>query len=120
MPPKKQSDEDIIAEARRNRERREREYRDRALKLFPHVCARCQREFGGKKLRELTVHHKNHNHDDNPPDGSNWELLCMYCHENEHQKYLLEGTTPPEGEVDAPATYKPFAALGDLLKNKKT
>ncbi|MFA7667514.1 MAG: HNH endonuclease, partial [Burkholderiaceae bacterium] len=22
--------------------------------------------------------------DDNPPDGSNWELLCLYCHDNEH------------------------------------
>ena len=57
------------------RERRERlkGYRERALKLFPWVCARCTREFSGKRVKELTVHHKNHNHEDNPPDGSNWE-----------------------------------------------
>ena len=62
-------------------------YRDQALKLFPHVCARCAREFQGKRLQELTVHHKDGNHDNNPPDGSNWELLCVYCHENEHARY---------------------------------
>ena len=62
-------------------------YRDQALKLFPHICARCAREFAGKRLQELTVHHKDMNHDNNPPDGSNWELLCIYCHENEHARY---------------------------------
>ena len=41
-------------------------YREQALKLFPWVCARCSREFEGKKVRELTVHHKDHNHDNNP------------------------------------------------------
>ncbi|HWR72938.1 MAG TPA: YajD family HNH nuclease [Nitrospirota bacterium] len=111
--------ERLIAEARKARGLREQEYREQALKMFPHVCARCGREFEGKKLRELTVHHKNHNHDDNPPDGSNWELLCMYCHENEHQKYLLEGTIAPDSEKESPATHRPFAALGDLLKEKK-
>ena len=120
MPMDKPSSEDrIIAEARRARELRDQGYREQSLKLFPHVCGRCGREFAGKKLRELTVHHRDHNHDNNPPDGSNWELLCLYCHDNEHQKYALDGTTAPEGEKDAPATYKPFAALGELLKEKK-
>ena len=32
------------------------------------------------------MHHKDHNHDNNPPDGSNWELLCLYCHDNEHSR----------------------------------
>ena len=68
----------LIAEARRNRELREKGYRERALKIFPALCARCGREFEGKRLRELTVHHKDHNHDNNPPDGSNWELLCPF------------------------------------------
>ncbi len=74
----------IITEARRDRERREKIYRERALKMLPWICARCGREFSGKKVRELTVHHKDHNHDNNPPDSSNWELLCIYCHDNEH------------------------------------
>ena len=27
-------------------------YRDQALKLFPHICARCAREFAGKRLQD--------------------------------------------------------------------
>jgi 5-methylcytosine-specific restriction endonuclease McrA len=112
----------IIAQARRTRELREKAYREQALTMYPHICARCGREFSGRKLRELTVHHKDHNHDNNPPDGSNWELLCLYCHDNEHQQYLDEesfGKMKPGEENEQPSTYKPFAALGDLLKDKK-
>ncbi len=116
-----QTKNDIIAEARRVRELREQGYREQALKLFPWICARCGRDFSGKKLRELTVHHKDHNHDNNPPDGSNWELLCLYCHDNEHQEYLDadvydKGTT--EREKKATVDYKPLTTLGDLLKDK--
>src|SRR5437870_6425283 len=60
----------VIAEARHYRDQREKTYRAQALKLYPWICARCGREFSGTKLRELTVHHKDHNHDHNPPDGS--------------------------------------------------
>jgi len=111
--------EQLIAEARRTRELREQGYREQALKLFPHVCGRCGREFEGRKMRELTVHHRNHNHDDNPPDGSNWELLCLYCHDNEHQKQMLEGTAAPDDDLARPATHQPFANLKDLLDRKK-
>ena len=108
----------IIAGARRARELREQGYREQALKLFPPVCGRCGRAFEGKKLKELTVHHRNHNHDDNPPDGRNWELLCLYCHDNEHQQYELEGTQAPDSEKGSPVTHQPFANLKDLLKKK--
>jgi len=111
----------IIAEARRTRELREKTYRERALRIFPKICARCGREFTGKRLRELTVHHKDHNHDNNPPDGSNWELLCLYCHDNEHSRYLdaewYDGLTPGD-EQNLPSTFRPFAGLDALLKNK--
>lgn len=70
---------------------KEKGYRARALKMYPHVCGSCGREFSGQKLKELTVHHKDHNHDYNPPDGSNWELLCIYCHDNEHEKHKMKG-----------------------------
>ena len=114
--------EQLIAEARKNRELREKAYREQALKLYPHLCARCGREFSGKKLRELTVHHKDHDHDNNPPDGSTWELLCLYCHDNEHQEYMEEGpfgkTTPGGGSTPS-TTHRPFAGLEDLLRNKK-
>ena len=100
MTPKK-TDVDVgqgdrlVAMARRQREEREKGYRAQALKLFPRICARCGREFSGENLRELTVHHKDHDHDNNPPDGSNWELLCLYCHDNEHARYL--DATPQGG-----------------------
>jgi 5-methylcytosine-specific restriction endonuclease McrA len=116
------AEERLIAEARKNRELREKDYRERALRMYPHICARCGREFEGRKLRELTVHHKDHKHDNNPPDGSNWELLCLYCHDNEHQKYLDEesfGKSGPVNEKTQPVTHQPFAALADLLKDKK-
>ena len=76
-----------VAAARQSREKRERDYREQALKLYPWLCGRCTREFNRQNLQELTVHHRNHDHDYNPPDGSNWELLCLYCHDNEHQRY---------------------------------
>ena len=111
----------IVAEARRNQAEREKTYRAQALKMYPWICARCGREFSGKKLRELTVHHKDHNHDNNPPDGSNWELLCLYCHDNEHARQQVAdayGEVTPGGEHEPPATYRPFADLEDLLKRR--
>jgi 5-methylcytosine-specific restriction endonuclease McrA len=112
----------MIAEARREQERREKTYREQALKIFPWVCGRCGREFSGKKLQELTVHHKDHNHDNNPADGSNWELLCIYCHDDEHSRYLdaeWYGSPKPGGEKRPVSTHKPFAGLDGLLKDKE-
>jgi hypothetical protein len=121
-PSKIDKQNKIVAEARQSRSQREKTYREKALKMYPWVCARCGREFSGKKLRELTVHHRDHNHDYNPPDGSNWELLCLYCHDNEHSRY--EDSAPysdvaPDGEQASSGSFKPFADLADLLKNKK-
>lgn len=121
-PPDQDRLDRIVAEARRNREQRERTYREQALKIYPWVCARCAREFTRANLHLLTVHHKDGNHDNNPPDGSNWELLCVYCHENEHSRYLDNagrGEARPGGEQESSATYKPFADLKALLKGKK-
>ena len=33
----------ILAEARRDAEKRERRYRERALKIYPWICGRCGR-----------------------------------------------------------------------------
>jgi hypothetical protein len=95
------------------------EYREQALKILPWVCANCGREFTGKKLRELTVHHKDHNYKNNPPDGSNWELLCLYCHDNEHSRSLDAEWLPTQNsdaEKGATATQTPFADLKNLLR----
>jgi hypothetical protein len=97
-------------------------YRDQALKIYPWICGRCAREFTHSNLRELTVHHRDHNHSNNPPDGSNWELLCLYCHDNEHQKQLEAATgkasspTPDRHQI---ATHNPFADLKERLSKKR-
>jgi hypothetical protein len=99
----------------------EQAYRDLALKLFPWICGRCGREFKGRTLRELTVHHKDHDHRNNPSDGSNWELLCLYCHDNEHARQLeaqRQGPNTPAASGPA-ASHKPFADLRDRLKGKR-
>jgi hypothetical protein len=111
----------IVAAARREREQREQGYREQALKLYPWICGRCSREFTRANLHELTVHHRDHNHDNNPPDGSNWELLCLYCHDNEHARYLDEpvrGGGTSGGKTEPAATHSPFANLKDLLNRK--
>jgi hypothetical protein len=98
-------------------------YRERALKIYPWICGRCAREFTGANLRELTVHHRDHNHSNNPPDGSTWELLCLYCHDNEHQKQLEaasgQGSSPAAIEHRV-STHNPFADLKELLKKKES
>jgi len=108
----------IVAQARRDAEQRNQGYRERALKMYPWICGRCAREFTRANLQELTVHHRNHDHDFNPPDGSNWELLCVYCHDNEHSRYTDytgESAAAAETKVAA-ATSNPFAGLRGLLK----
>ena len=112
----------VVADATRAREEREQSYRGRALKLYPWICGRCAREFDHTNVHELTVHHKDHNHDNNPPDGSNWELLCLYCHDNEHQRQVernlgrLAGDDRAEGSG---ASHAPFAELAALMKKEK-
>lgn len=113
----------IVEEARRKSEQRGHSYREQALKLFPWVCGRCGREFNRVSLHELTVHHRDHNHDNNPEDGSNWELLCLYCHDNEHSRYVdlpenIQARTPFREKTVS--THKPFADLENMLKRKKT
>ena len=112
----------IVLDARQEQKKREQTYREKALKMFPWVCGRCGREFSGKKLKELTVHHRDHNHDNNPPDGSNWELLCIYCHENEHSRLedsALHSEPTPGENVKPFSTHRPFEGLEALLKNKQ-
>lgn len=65
-------------------------------------------------------HHRDRNHDNNPPDGSNWELLCLYCHDNEHQRQsepTRGGSSPSvSGCV---STYAPFADLKERIAKKQ-
>src|SRR3954468_2132574 len=112
--------DDIVAQARKAQQERARSSREQALKILPWICGRCAREFSRERLRELTVHHKDGNHDNNPPDGSNWELLCVYCHENEHARAVdfRAGGNAKQNDP-APAVHRPLAGLDKLITEKK-
>jgi len=107
----------IVADAVRAADQRNLGYREQAMKMYPWICGRCSREFNHANRHELTVHHRNHDHGFNPPDGSNWELLCLYCHDNEHSRYLdARGGLSSAPDDTAAATGNPFANLKGMLK----
>lgn len=101
------------------------DYRSASLKIHGTVCARCGRDFAGKNLRQLTVHHLDSNSHNNPKDGSNWENLCIYCHEAEHSKELL-GNYVQKAKTESPRSKnrdanfvheeKVTVTLADMLK----
>jgi 5-methylcytosine-specific restriction endonuclease McrA len=110
----------IVADAQRQRLQREADYREKALRMYPWVCGRCGREFDRSNVRELTVHHRDHDHDNNPEDGSNWELLCRYCHDNEHARLVDQHGSADAAETGSkPSSHRPFADLDRLLKGRK-
>jgi hypothetical protein len=91
------------------------EYRERSLAIHGLICGRCGRDFDAAHRHLLTVHHKDGNHRNNPPDGSNWENLCAYCHEDVHSRGLLgdylDGTTASR---DCAVVYRDEAAAGGM------
>ncbi len=112
--------EKVRAEQMEYNAKRAKGYREQALKLYPWICGRCTREFERVGLSELTVHHVDHNHDNNPSDGSNWELLCIYCHDEEHTKFenlVRYGSTTER--APAAATHNPFADLKKKMESTK-
>jgi HNH endonuclease len=85
----KQNVDALVREARAAAVARQQGYRARSLEIHGWICAKCAREFDAANLHLLTVHHRDGNHENNPPDGSNWENLCAYCHEDEHSRGIL-------------------------------
>ncbi len=85
---KTQSVDDAVRELK-NLGRKTNDYRERSLMIHGLICAKCAREFDEKDRHLLTVHHKDGNHNNNPSNGSNWENLCVDCHEDEHSRGLL-------------------------------
>ena len=120
------SAEEVVREIKAAQQSSEGDYRERSLVLHGLICGRCGREFDEGHRHLLTVHHKDGNHYNNPPDGSNWENLCVYCHEDVHSRGLLgdylEGTAaaPREETVvyrdEAAAGAGGLGTLGDRLK----
>lgn len=102
------SAEDLVREMKAAQKKPPGEdYRDRSLTIHGLICARCGREFDHSNRHLLTVHHKDGNHHYNPPDGSNWENLCVYCHDDIHSREILgdyfDGTA---GEKETRLAYK--------------
>ena len=117
-----QQQQQLIAGMRKTEQERQASYREKALKLFPWVCARCTREFSVRNVRELTVHHRDHNHNNNPPDGRNWELLCIHCHDHEHTRSIQEQRAPEEPAAPGQRgslSHSPFAELAKSLDRKE-
>jgi 5-methylcytosine-specific restriction endonuclease McrA len=115
---------DFVRRVRSEIGQKESEYRRASLRIHGHFCANCGRQFDDGNLQLLTVHHIDGNHNNNPPDGSNWENLCIYCHEAEHSRELLanyvEGAEPNEPATSSvPVQAQPgagFGQLGEALK----
>ncbi|PWG65215.1 YajD family HNH nuclease [Sediminicurvatus halobius] len=122
MPRRRQPDsarlDALVAQTQRARTERAQGYREQALQRLPWVCGRCGRSFTRANVHELTVHHRDHNHDHNPPDGSNWELLCLYCHDDEHRRAVEARGTDADGTGSATGTHKGLAGLAELLGRK--
>ena len=118
--PRSSNFDQVRAEQIEYNAKRESGYREKALKIYPWICGRCTREFVRKNLSELTVHHVDHDHGNNPSDGSNWELLCCYCNDEEHTKFdnnITYGSTS-SSEIKA-ATYNPLAYLKAKMEGKE-
>jgi len=112
--------DEIVAQALKSRNQRERDYRTRSLKIHPWICTRCGRDFDRNNINELTVHHKDHDHSNNPADGSNWEHLCVYCHENEHARTIdLTNESTLGRPTKKVITNKSLSGLSEIINKKK-
>lgn len=118
-PDKAKSDkppEDVVRELK-SEIRKNDDYREKSLAIHGLICARCAREFDASTRHLLTVHHKDGNHFNNPPDGSNWENLCVYCHEDAHSRELLGDFMSGEGKKECTVVFGGGqAAMGTLAE----
>ncbi len=114
--------EDSVREMKANQKSLAGEdYRERSLAIHGLVCARCGREFTESKRSLLTVHHKDGNHHNNPADGSNWENLCAYCHEDVHSRAVLSeylGADKPNREFSVVYEEKSIETGSGVLAEK--
>ena len=120
--------EDVVRDLKKEQQKLPGEdYREKSLSLHGLICARCGREFDESTRNLLTVHHKDGNHNNNPLDGSNWENLCVYCHEDVHSRVILgEYLAGASSESDSNLAYEyltvketspvKMGSLGDKLK----
>lgn len=120
LKPLKNVDE-ALRELKAAGSKRAPDYREKSLKLHGHICAWCGKEFAASELHLLTVHHKDSDSTNNPPDGSNWENLCVYCHEAEHSRELLgdfEDGRNSSGKAPGKPSGGGMGTFADLLAKK--
>jgi len=89
--------------------------------MYPHIFGSCSHELTQKTPHELTVHHRDHNHGNNPADDSYSQLLCLYCPDNGHDRQLeahQRDTYNDDGKSDA-ATFNRFADLKSMPDSNK-
>ncbi len=55
---------------------------------FTWICAKCGREFDGKSAAADRPPQRRQP-PQYPPNCSNWENLCVYCHDDEHSRLIL-------------------------------
>jgi hypothetical protein len=115
--------EEVVRDIKASHTAGEEDYREKSLVLHGLICGRCGRDFDAAHRHLLTVHHKDGNHHNNPPDGSNWENLCAYCHEDVHSRGLLgdylEGTATSQEQAVVyrdGAAAKGMGALAEKLQ----
>jgi hypothetical protein len=107
--------EEVVREIKAAQPSGGEEYRERSLALHGLICGRCGRDFDAAHRHLLTVHHKDGNHRNNPPDGSNWENLCAYCHEDVHSRGLLGDYLEGRSTSREPAVvYRDETATGGM------
>lgn len=63
-------------------------YCEKVFKFFFWVCGCCLWEFVYFNLCELMVYYIDYDYFNNLEDGSNWEMLCLYCYDYEYFKYI--------------------------------
>jgi len=118
-PKSERPPEEVVRELK-SESRKTEDYRERSLAIHGLICARCAREFDASTRHLLTVHHKDGNHFNNPPDGSNWENLCVYCHEDAHSRELLGDFMSGEGKKESTVVFgggnSGMGTLADKLK----
>lgn len=88
-PASQKSAAEILNEIKSGQKKESSPYREQSLRIHGLICAKCAREFDHTNRHMLTVHHRDGNPRNNPPDGSNWENLCTHCHDDEHSRGLL-------------------------------
>lgn len=89
-----------------------------AIKTQRRFCERCNKDLIEATHYQWVIHHKDHNHSNNPEDGSNWELLCKRCHQIEHECYTAfsKAQRPSRegvGEMEVPEAHGSVNPLTD-------